>query len=72
MTENKKTYKFSVECFDDVGAGLRGFTDVVSITVESGDPGGDLDGPDSFQAFMRTALCEWYDEGFVAILKEEK
>ena len=56
-----KAYLYGVEFSGEPAAGLRGFTDTVTIIVDSGDPGGEATGEDSFQAFMLQALREWYD-----------
>ena len=56
---------YLVEMPDDFSAGLRGFTDTLEITVESGDPGGD---PGEFAEFMRQSLAEWFDGAGVTIL----
>jgi hypothetical protein len=45
-------------------AGTVGFTDTVTIAVESGDPGG---GVGEFVRFMRKALDEWYDGAEVTV-----
>jgi hypothetical protein len=52
-----KEIRFSITDPGESGAGLRGFTDSVTIIVESGDPGGD-DG--EFEQFIKDALREWY------------
>ncbi|HET6456304.1 MAG TPA: hypothetical protein VFI02_18005 [Armatimonadota bacterium] len=62
-----KTFIFDVDFPGEPGAGLRGFTDTVRVTVESGDPSGDVEGEDSFQTFMLQALREWYDGPEVAL-----
>lgn len=50
----------------EYAAGIRGFTDIVTITVDSGDPGGS---PGEFEAHMRLALVEWYDSGDKAVVQ---
>jgi hypothetical protein len=49
-------------------AGIIGFTDKVTIVVESGDPGRE---PGEFQDFVRQALAEWYDLAYVELCKEQ-
>lgn len=49
---------YRIDMPSELAAGLEGFTDIVEITVESGDPGGE---PGEFAQAMREALCEWYD-----------
>lgn len=55
------TIWYAVEIPSELSAGIRGFTEVVKITVTSGDPGGDPAGPDNFREFMKQALRDWYD-----------
>lgn len=50
--------KFEIDHAGEIGAGIHGFTDIVTIDVESGDPGGE---PGEFMVFMQSALAEWYD-----------
>lgn len=45
---------------------IRG-KDEISITVKSGDPGGD---GNEFVEFMREALAEWYDGGKIMLDSE--
>lgn len=42
----------------EIDAGIHGYTDLVSIYVESGDPGGEKG---EFAEFMKDALTEWFD-----------
>ena len=46
-------------------AGLLGFTERITIEVESGDPGGDNG---EFAGFMRTAVEDWYDGAQVILV----
>ena len=57
-----QTYKFDIDSPSEYAAGLRGFTDTVSVTVDSGNPGGE---PGEFQEAMRTFLSEWYNNARV-------
>jgi hypothetical protein len=60
---------FDVEGFSELAAGINGFTDKVTIVVESGDPGGE---PGEFQEFMVLALNEWYDTAGVGLREEQE
>lgn len=51
----------------DYAAGIRGFSDTVTITVDSGDPGGE---PGEFEAHIRQALVEWYESGDKAVAQQ--
>ena len=62
-----KTVKYDIYMPSELAAGLRGFDDTVTITVDSGDPGR---GEGEFEEFMRLALAEWYDGAMVRIVKE--
>lgn len=42
----------------EIGAGIYGFTDMIKIEIESGDPGGE---EGEFAEFMREYLSEWFD-----------
>ncbi|MDD2869632.1 hypothetical protein [Neomegalonema sp.] len=54
----------------EYSAGIRGFTDTVTVIIESGDPGGEKDGEYSFVEEMRKFLNEWYDGGKVEVLSD--
>lgn len=60
-----KSYTYDIDMPWDESAGLRGFTDRITITVESGDPGGE---EGEFAEFMRESLAEWYDGAGVEII----
>lgn len=64
-----KCYQYDIDVPGEIGAGIYGFTDKITIHVESGDPGGDVEGEHSFGEFMQQALREWYDGGGVSLLK---
>lgn len=51
-------FTFSVEHSGESGAGIHPFSDVVHISIDSGDPGGDIG---EFEGHMLAALREWYD-----------
>jgi len=53
-----KTYTFYIDMPSDMSAGLHGFTDKLTIILESGDPGGE---EGEFETFMRECLNEWYE-----------
>ena len=54
------TFAFDVACAGEPAAGLSAYTERVIVDVESGDPGGDVEGRD-FGEYMRDALAGWYD-----------
>lgn len=62
-----KDYKFTVVCPGEIGAGLRSYTEEVTISVESGDPGGD---PGEFEAFLKDCLTEWFDGAGVCLIDD--
>ena len=64
-----KTFVFDIYQPQDRSAGIIGFYDTVSITVVSGDPGGEEQGEESFQEFILQSLKEWYDGAFVELRK---
>jgi len=51
-------YYYEVVAPGELGAGIRGFTDSVTVLLESGNPGGD---PGDFAGHIRSVLREWYD-----------
>lgn len=51
-------YCYEVVAPGEPGAGIRGFTDSVTVLLESGNPGGD---PGDFKGHLRAALNQWYD-----------
>jgi len=51
-------YNFEVSHPGEPGAGIIGFTDTVTIILESGIPGGD---PGDFAGHLKATLVEWYD-----------
>jgi len=57
--------RFAINCPGERGAGLRPFTDTVTISIESNDPGGV---PGEFAEFMRNALAEWYADASVTVI----
>jgi len=67
-----KEYTYDICQPYDSAAGIIGFNDTVTITVESGDPGGDESGEYSFKEFMLQSLREWYYEAGVKLQEEEK
>jgi len=46
------------------GAGLSAYSDTVTVTVESGNPGGE---PGEFAELMRQVICDWYDGSRVTL-----
>lgn len=62
-----KTFTFEIKENHDQDAGITFYGDTVSITVHSGDPGGDVA---DFVEHMRQALADWYD-GPVSVMSAE-
>ena len=65
----KGVYKYEIDSPDELDVGLHGFRDEVTVIVDSGEPGGDPTGEDSFEEYMRQALIEWYDGAKVVFKK---
>lgn len=63
-----KSYKFNIAVPSEPSAGIRGFTDTILITVESGDPGGV---PGEFEKHIIEALSDWYDGGHITLIEEK-
>ena len=61
-----RSYVYDIYVPSEHGAGIRGYSDTVTITIDSGDPGGDETGPDSFKEFMTASLKEWFDGAHVS------
>ncbi len=57
-------YKFHIYYPDESTAGLIGYSDKVTVTVDSGDPGGEYG---EFEQFMSDCLSEWYEGASVTI-----
>jgi hypothetical protein len=55
----QKTFTLYVNTRGDRQVGIPSVDDEITITVQSGDPGG-IDG--EFEDFLAEALSEWYDE----------
>lgn len=64
--------EFHIEHPGEEGAGIRSYHDKVTILVDSGDPGGEESGEDSFTEFMRRALSEWFDGAGVEMEEERR
>jgi hypothetical protein len=65
----KGVYKYEIDSPDELDVGLHGFRDEVTVIVDSGEPGGDPTGEDSFEEYMRQTLIEWYDGAKVVFKK---
>lgn len=63
IEEPEDTCRFDINHPGDAAAGFAPYTDVVRITVESGDPGGD---PGQFVDFMHKCLEDWYEGAVVS------
>jgi len=55
---------FDVEHPGELQAGLRAYSDTVTVTVDSGDPGGS---PDEFTEEMQKFLLGWFDGAAVGL-----
>jgi len=64
-----KTLIFEIDSPQELSAGLRGFTDTITITVDSGDAGGE---EGEFEKYIQNALLEWYDGATVTPVFELK
>ena len=62
-----KTFKFHIECPEELNAGLRGYSDDITLTVDSGDPGGKSG---EFENDMIDFLKEWYDGAKITLIEE--
>lgn len=62
-----KTITYSVHSSGELAAGLRGYTDQITVNIDSGDPGGD---EGEFAGALRTFLAEWYDGANVVLEKD--
>src|ERR1700677_2558174 len=47
----------------ELGGGIRGYSDTVTVSVDSGDPGGDKG---EMTDFMQQRLIEWFDGSVVS------
>ena len=56
---------FEINFPGDPSAGMHAYTEMVTILVASGQPGGE---PSEFETHMREALCEWFDGATVSEL----
>jgi hypothetical protein len=65
-----KTFTFEIDAKGDWGVGIPAMYDILTVTVDSGDPGGDEDS-EEFTDFMCSVLQEWYDTPGVDLLKIE-
>jgi hypothetical protein len=62
---NSQTWKFDVEHPGELAAGINSYSDIIKVTVESGNPGGE---ENEFAQFMLDALKEWYDGARVGLV----
>jgi hypothetical protein len=58
------TLTFDIEHPGELGAGLRPYSEQVTVTVDSGDPGGS---PDEFQEHIQQSLSDWFDGAAVGL-----
>jgi len=64
------TLTFDVEHPGELQAGIRAYSDRVTVTVDSGDPGGypgEPYGPSEFESYIYKAISEWFDGAAVGI-----
>jgi hypothetical protein len=61
--------KYYIDVPSELSAGLRGYSDEITISVLSGDPGGE-DG--EFNEFVKDFLNEWFDGAKIRIIGIEK
>ncbi len=59
-----KKLSFSVKHPGEIDAGISGYTDTVTVDIESGDAGGDKG---EFEEYMRDCLAEWFDGAAVRL-----
>jgi len=59
---------YDIDCPGDEDAGLRSYTDRITLEIDSGDPGGE---EGEFEKFMKDSLKEWYDGANVEVIKNE-
>lgn len=57
---------FDIDCPSEPEAGLYGYTETVTVEVESGNPGGL---GDEFSEYMRDCLSDWFDYSNVSMRK---
>lgn len=60
--------RFEVTVPSDPSAGMMGFTETVTVSLDSGDPGGE---PGEFAAYLYQTLRDWYDGGRIDYIQEE-
>jgi hypothetical protein len=61
------TLTFDVEHPGELQAGIRAYSDTVTVTVDSGNPGSS---PDEFQEHILQSLSEWFDGAAVGLRPE--
>jgi hypothetical protein len=61
-----KQVTFKINHPGESGAGIRSFSDTITIEIESGDPGGDVG---EFEEHLKQTLIEWYDGAKVELIK---
>ena len=58
------TLTFDIQHPGELQAGLRAYSDTVTVTVDSGDDGA---GPEVFAEYMRKSLSQWFDGAAVGL-----
>ena len=61
------TITYDINFRGEPEAGLRSYTDTVSIDIESGFPGGKSG---EFEEFIRQSLSDWYDGADVSYRRD--
>lgn len=65
----KREIKYNICMPSEMDAGIRGFNDEITITIDSGDPGGE---EKEFEQFMLECLREWYDGARITLESSEE
>jgi hypothetical protein len=61
------TLHYSVYGAGEIAAGIYAYSDEVTVTVASGDPGGE---EGEFAEAMRVFLAEWFDGASIGLINE--
>jgi hypothetical protein len=58
------TLTFDIQHPGELQAGLRAYSERVTVTVDSGDAGGE---PGEFETFIQESLSQWFDGAAVGL-----
>jgi len=61
-----KSYTFDVYSSGDAAAGLSGYTEKVTVVLDSGSPFGE---PGEFEEHLRSSLADWFDGATVSLAR---